>query len=70
MYIKDLTTEEFQELIRRTVIETLQSYLIDPEDQLQVLPHVREQLLKIRGDRQQKDDTISSEEAYQLLDLD
>lgn len=70
MYIKDLTTEEFKELIRRTVIDTLQSYLIDPEDQLQVLPKIQEKLLKIRDDRQQHDDTVSGEEAYQLLDLD
>jgi hypothetical protein len=70
MYIKDLTTEEFQELIKVTVVETLKNYLIDPDDQLQISTQIQEKLLKISRDRCHHDQTLSKEEAYQLLNIE
>ena len=70
MYIKDLTTEEFQNLIRSTVIDTLNNYLVDAEDQLEVLPQIQEKLLQIQKARLEQDTTLSVDEAYAELDLD
>ncbi len=70
MYIKDLTTEEFQDLIRRTVIDTLNDYLVEAEDQLEILPEIQDKLLQIRDARLEKDTTLSADEAYAELDLD
>ncbi|QHU99097.1 hypothetical protein [Synechocystis sp. CACIAM 05] len=68
MQIKDLTIQELQNLIRLTVIETLDDYLKQPEIELEVSPIIQQQLIQIIENRQKKDETIISAEAYQLLD--
>jgi predicted RNase H-like HicB family nuclease len=68
MQIKDLTIQELQNLIRLTVIETLDDYLKQPEIELEVSPIIQQQLIQISENRQKKDETIISAEAYQLLD--
>lgn len=70
MKIKDLTSQELQDLIRLTVIETLDDYLNQLELESEISPTIQQQLIKIRENRQKKDETISAAEAYQLLDLD
>lgn len=61
---------QIKDLIRLIVIETLDNYLNPPELELEVLPIIQQQLIQIRENRQKKDETISSVEVYQLLDLD
>lgn len=45
MQVKDLTIEELKLLIQETVAETLQSFLIDPDEGKQLKLEVKEQLL-------------------------
>ncbi|WLT37497.1 hypothetical protein NON20_16900 [Synechocystis sp. B12] len=70
MQIKDLTTQELQDLIRQTVIDTLDDYLNQSELESEISLTTQQQLIKIRENRQKKDETVSKVEAYQLLDLD
>lgn len=49
MQVKDLTTDELKQLIRETVLETLEDYLqdeaADPDAGLEICPEVKQQLL-------------------------
>ncbi|MGI2903765.1 hypothetical protein [Tolypothrix sp. VBCCA 56010] len=45
MQVKDLTVEELKLLIQETVTETIQSLLIDSEENKQLKPEVKQQLL-------------------------
>ncbi|HEY9691867.1 MAG TPA: hypothetical protein V6D15_06665 [Oculatellaceae cyanobacterium] len=52
MQIKDLTTDEFKDLIRETVVETLEEYLGDPDEGKEVKEEVKQRLLDIRKRRE------------------
>ncbi len=48
MQINDLTTEEFKDLIRETIVETLEEYLGDIDEGKEVREEVKQRLLDIR----------------------
>ncbi len=45
MQVKDLTIEELKLLIQETVAETIQSLMVDPDENQQIKPEVKQQLL-------------------------
>lgn len=45
MHVKDLTLEELKTLIRETVLETLEEFLEDPDEDQEMRPEVKQQLL-------------------------
>ena len=52
MQIKYLTTDEFKDLIRETVVETLEEYLGDSDVGKEVREEVKQKLLGIRKRRE------------------
>jgi hypothetical protein len=45
MQVKELTVEELKLLIQETVAETIQSILLDPDQDKEVKPEVKQQVL-------------------------
>jgi len=70
MQIKDLTVDEFKNLIRETIEDALQDLLMDPDAGRPVKASIEQQLLEIREQRQLgKTQTLSSGEAMRELGL-
>jgi len=68
--IKDLTVDEFKDLIRETIEDALQDLLVDPDAGKSVKASIEQQLLEIRERRQfGKTQTLSSDEAMRELEL-
>jgi hypothetical protein len=68
--IKDLTVDEFKNLIRETIEDALQDLLVDPDAGKSVKASIEQQLLEIRERRQLgKTQTLSSDEARKELVL-
>lgn len=67
--IKDLTVEELRNIIRETVLETLESYQDDLEENLTIKKDVEQQLLAIKKRRDSKKTSISASEVYKQLGI-
>jgi hypothetical protein len=69
MLVKDLTTEELKLLIQETVVETIQSLLVDPDENKQIQPEIEQQLLQSLQRTQAGERGISAEEVAKQLGL-
>ena len=69
MQVKDLTIEELKLLIQETVTETIQSLLIDPDEEKKVKPEIKQQLLNSLHRTQNGESGISAEEVAKKLGL-
>lgn len=69
MQVKDLSVEELKFLIQETVAEAVQSLLIDSDDEKQIKPEVKQQLLQSLQLTQAGESGISAEEVAQKLGL-
>lgn len=69
MQVKDLTVEELKLLIQQTVTETIESLLIDVEEDRQVKPEVKQQLLDSLQRTRNGERGISAEEVAKKLGL-
>lgn len=68
--IKDLTVDEFKDLIRETIEDALQDLLVDPDAGRSVKASIEQQLLEMRERRQfGKTQTLSSDQAMRELGL-
>ena len=70
--IKDLTIDEFKNIIRETVLETLEDY-IDNDDidrHLTVKKDIEQQLLAIKKRRKTQKTSISAQEVYDRLGIE
>jgi hypothetical protein len=67
MQIKDLTVEEFKDLIRDTVEEVFHDLLVDPDAGRPLKDTVRQQLLQQRSRRANEKQTLSSEQVMEQL---
>jgi flagellar biosynthesis/type III secretory pathway protein FliH len=73
MQIKDLTIDEFRQLIKTCIRETVEEIIDDrlDDDPDTILPELRQTLLQQRDRRQTgQTKTLSAAEALQALDLD
>jgi len=64
MQIKDMTEQQLQELIQRTVDETLDQYFGDPDQGKEVKAAFKQNLLEIQRKRTAGRATIPAEEVY------
>lgn len=69
MQVKDLSVEELKFLIQETVAEAVKSLLIDSDDEKQIKPEVKQQLLQSLQLTQAGESGISAEEVAQKLGL-
>jgi hypothetical protein len=69
MQVKDLSVEELKFLIQETVAEAVQSLLIDSDDEKQIKPEVKQQLLQSLQLTQAGESGISAEEVAKKLGL-
>jgi hypothetical protein len=69
MQVKELTVEELKLLIQQTVAETLQSFLLDPDQGKEVKPEVKQQLLDSLRRTENGERGISAEEVAEKLGL-
>lgn len=69
MQIKDMTTEQLQNLIRETVHQSLDDYF-DPDEGKELNPEFEQSLLAIRQKRQQGRATVSFEEVCQQFKIE
>lgn len=69
MQVKDLTVEELKLLIQETVTETIQSLLIDSEEDKQLKPEVKQQLLDSLQRTRNGERGIGAEEVAKKLGL-
>jgi hypothetical protein len=69
MQVKELTVEELKLLIQQTVAETLQSFLLDPDQGKEVKPEVKQQLLDSLRRTENGERGISAEEIAEKLGL-
>ncbi|QLE56219.1 hypothetical protein [Nostoc sp. TCL26-01] len=69
MQVKDLTVEELKLLIQKIVTETIESLLIDFEEDREVKPEVKQQLLDSLQRTQNGERGISAEEVAKKLGL-
>ncbi|MGK7887324.1 MAG: hypothetical protein AB4057_22180 [Crocosphaera sp.] len=69
MQVKELTVEELKHLIQQTVEETINSILFDPDENKQLKPEVKEQLLNSLKRTENGEKGISVEEVAQQLGL-
>jgi uncharacterized protein with gpF-like domain len=67
--IKDLTVEELRNIIRETVLETLESYQDDLAENLTIKKDVEQQLLAIKKRRDSQKTSISASEVYKQLGI-
>jgi len=66
--IKDLTVEELRNIIRETVLETLESYQDDSDENLTIKKDVEQQLLAIKKRRDSKKNSISASKEIKEID--
>ncbi|MBD2362736.1 hypothetical protein H6G36_16360 [Anabaena minutissima FACHB-250] len=69
MQVKDLTVEELKLLIQQTVTETIESLLIDVEEDRQLKPEVKQQLLDSLQRTRNGERGIPTEEVAKKLGL-
>jgi hypothetical protein len=69
MQVKELTVEELKILIQETVAETIQSILLDPDQDKEVKPEVKQQLLDSLRRTKKGERGISAEEVAKKLGL-
>ncbi len=69
MQVKELTVEELKHLIQQTVEETINSILFDPDENKELKPEVKEQLLNSLKRTENGEKGISAEEVAQQLGL-
>ncbi len=67
--VKDLTIEQFKNLIRETVLNTLESYLVDQDEDLTIKEDVKQQLLAIQQRRKTRQTSLSATEVYDKLGI-
>lgn len=68
--LKDLTIDDFQELIKSTVISTLDEYFNDLEEEKNLKPDVIQRLNKFKKKINENNNIgIPAEEVYQKLNL-
>lgn len=74
MQIKDLTIEQFRQLVKTCIRETVEEIInetLDTTDPDTIKPDLRDRLLQQRDRRQRgKTQTLSAAQALQALDLD
>jgi hypothetical protein len=70
MQVKDLSIDEFKALIRETVEEVLQEFIVDPDQVRSIRSNVVAELQQIHRARAEGRPTLSSDEAMRQLDLD
>jgi hypothetical protein len=64
MQIKDMTTEQLQDLVRVTVSEALDEYFGDPDDGKEMKESFKQSLLEIRRKRLEGRPTIPASQVY------
>jgi len=64
MQVKDLTVEQLQTLIRKTVDERLDEYFSDPDQEKEIKESFIQSLLNIQKKRLEGRPTISASEVY------
>ena len=69
MQIKDFTIAEFKTLIRETIAEVLQDFLLDPDENQPVKEEVKQQLLQMRQRRKAGKVAIPAAEVMKRLEL-
>jgi len=69
MQVKELTIEELKLLIQETVAETIQSFLVDSDDDQLIKPEVKQQLLNSLHSTQAGERGIPAEEVARKLGL-
>jgi hypothetical protein len=69
MQVTDLTVEELKILIQETVAETIQSILLDPDEDKEVKLEVKQQLLDSLKRTKKGERGISAEEVAKKLGL-
>ncbi|ACB51310.1 unknown [Crocosphaera subtropica ATCC 51142] len=69
MQVKELTVDELKQLIQETVEETINSILFDPDDNKEIKPEVKEQLLNSLKRTEKGEKGISAEEVAKKLGL-
>lgn len=70
MQVKDLTVDELKTLIRTTVVEVLEEFLPDPDEECDIKEAVKQELLTIRQRRETGQRAVSMDEALRKLGLD
>jgi hypothetical protein len=69
MQVKELTVEELKLLIQETVAETIQSILLDPDQDKELKPEVKQQLLDSLRRTEVGERGFSAEEVAKKLGL-
>ncbi|MDG2991559.1 hypothetical protein L3556_11550 [Candidatus Synechococcus calcipolaris G9] len=69
MQIKDLSIDEFKALIRETVEETLQDWIVDPDAGKPIKAVLQQQLLSLKARRATDPQTLSAEQVMEELGL-
>jgi Mn-containing catalase len=69
MQVKELTVEELKHLIQETVAETINSLLFDTEEDKELKPEVKQQLLESLQRTKNGEKGISAEEIAKKLGL-
>lgn len=69
MQIKDLTIDELKTVIRQTVVETLDEYLDDPDEGLELREEVKLRLAQSLNKTQAGERGIPAEEVAKKLGL-
>jgi hypothetical protein len=64
MQIKDMTTEQLQNLVRGTVDEVLDEYFGDPDEGKEIKESFKQSLLEIRRKRIEGRPTIPASQVY------
>jgi hypothetical protein len=70
MQIKDITTEQLQDLVRATVAETLEEYFGDPDEGKKLNESFGQSLLEIRRRRLEGRPTIPASQVYERYGID
>ncbi len=70
MQIKEMTTEQLQNLIRDTVDEILDEYFGDPDEGKEMKESFEQSLLKIRRKRAEGRQTISESEVHKRYGIE
>jgi hypothetical protein len=69
MQVKDLTIEELKLLIQETVTETIHNLFNDPDEDKQLKPEVKQQLIDSLNRTQSGERGVSAEEVAKRLGL-
>ncbi|MGK7946671.1 MAG: hypothetical protein AB4058_19605 [Microcystaceae cyanobacterium] len=70
MQVKDLTVKQLQTLIRETVLETLEDYLSDPDQDSELKEDVKQRLITSKKRTDEGERGISIDQAMEKLGLD